>query len=100
MKYYEKYFSLKDIERKFDEYCKKFEINDFGTVDRFIVTREFQGDFFLEASKNGVMNKLRNFIEFHHPIIFKIKDKERECDIIEIFLGDTVWSYNCLDWKK
>ncbi|MBA7614658.1 hypothetical protein ES703_21927 [subsurface metagenome] len=62
MKYYEKDFSLEKVERIFDEYCEKFRINNLELVNRFIIIREFQGDSFLESSKHGVINKLRNFI--------------------------------------
>jgi len=100
MKYYEKYFSLEDIEKIFDEYCEKFEINDLDNLGRFEITREFQGGSFLESSKNGATSKMRQFIEFHLYIVFKIKDRKRECDILEICLGDLVWSLYRLDWKK
>jgi len=100
MKYYEKHFSLKDVEKIFDEYCENFKINDLDYVDRFKITREFKDGFFLDASKNGVISKLGNFIEFHHYIVFKIWDRERECDILEICLGDLVWSLDRSDWTK
>lgn len=97
MNYYEKHFSLEDVEKIFDEYCEKFKIDDLEIVNRFIITREFQDDQFLESSRNGVISKLRSFIEFHHRIVFKIRDRERECDILEIVLGGMVWGLHRLD---
>ncbi len=100
MEYYKRYFSLEDIEKKFEEYCQENNVDDLALVNRFKVTREFQYDKFLTCSKNGVIPALRNFIEFHHPIVFKIKDPERKCDIIEIRLTDIGWKFHCPDWEK
>jgi len=100
MRYYEKYFSINDIEKIFDEYCKEFKIDELDSIERFRVTREFKNASFLHSSKNGVISKLRTFIEFHHPIIFKIIDQKRKCEILEIYLMDNCWSYNRLDWNK
>jgi len=99
MEYYKEFFSLEKIEKKFEEYCDKFKIDDLNIVNRFKIIREFQGNPFLESSKNGVINKLRSFIEFYHPIVFRIKDQELECDIIEIRLTDIGWKFHCPDWR-
>mgnify|MGYP001041144980 CR=1 FL=1 len=100
MEDYKKFFSLENIEKKIEEYCLEYDVDDSALVNRFEVKREFEYDQFLICSKNGIIPALRNFIEFHHPIIFKIKDRERECDIIEVRITDIGWKFHCLDWRK
>lgn len=88
---------LEDIEKIFDEYCKEFKINDLDFFNHFMITRDCKNK---PSSENNVMHNLRLFIEFKHPIIFKIIDQKRKCEILEIFLMDNCWSLNRLDWKK
>lgn len=100
MEYYKEFFSLEDIEKKLEEYCLEYDVNDLALMNRFSVTREFEYDTHLERSKNGAIDALRQFIEFYHPIVFKIKDPERKCDIIEIRLTGIGWKFHCPDWRK